>query len=243
MRDQLKREQLEGEPSTSRAAGRWATALLLSGMLSSGAAMAAESASETAASAPAASAPAASAPTAMPAASAASTSAPAASDAATAAKALRTMDEFTGRNALGVTVGIGSGTGISYRRYFNDRIAARGVGYLLYVKDALSLYHFGVSGQVDIRRDERFVIYGLAGVSFAQATTYTDSAPAEGGEDAGLLNLNLGVFPNAGVGLEWGSHSHAGFVLQGELVLTGLIANGGFVRLLPLPQIGVQYLF
>jgi len=151
------------------------------------------------------------------------------------AKALRTMDEFTGRNALGLTAGVGSGVGISYRRYFTDRIAARGVGYLLYLKDTLSLYHFGVAGQVDIRRDERFVIYGLAGVSFAQAR--------DPGETSEILTLNMGVFPNAGVGLEWGSHSHSGFVLQGELALTGLIANGSFVRLLPLPQLGVQYLF
>lgn len=155
--------------------------------------------------------------------------------AADPAKALRTMDEFTGRNALGLTAGVGSGVGISYRRYFTDRIAARGVGYLFYLKDTLSLYHFGLSGQIDIRRDERFVIYGLAGVSFAQAK--------DPGETSEILTLNMGVFPNAGVGLEWGSHSHSGFVLQGELALTGLIANGSFVRLLPLPQVGVQYLF
>lgn len=187
---------------------------------------------------PAAAAPTAPAASTAPASPAAST-APAASTPAPAMpdtpKALRTLDEFTGRNSLGLMVGLGSGTGLSYRRYLTDRFALRGTGYIFYLNNVASLYHIGASALFDFRRDDRFVLYGVGGVGFAQAKD-----PA--GESS-LLTLDMGIFPHLGVGGELGNHTKPGIVYQGELVLTPVLTNGSLWRLLPLPHLGVSYIF
>lgn len=150
-------------------------------------------------------------------------------------KALRTLDEFTGRNSLGLMLGLGSGTGLSYRRYVTDRFALRGTGYIFYLNDVASLYHIGASALFDFRRDDRFVLYGVGGIGFAQAKD-----PA--GESY-LLTLDMGIFPHLGVGGELGNHTKPGIVYQGELVLTPVLTNGSLWRLLPLPHLGVSYIF
>lgn len=148
--------------------------------------------------------------------------------------ALRTLDDFTGRNSLGFTIGAGSGTGLSYRRYLTDRIAVRGTGYLLYARDLVNLFSLGVNGQLDLMRDTSSLFYAVAGVGVARALEIADNPE--------ILTLDLAVFPNVGLGYERGSRTESGFVYQGELVLTVIVSNGQ-ARVLPLPQVGIQYLF
>lgn len=148
--------------------------------------------------------------------------------------ALRTLDDFTGRNSLGFTLGAGSGTGLSYRRYLTDRVAIRGTGYLLYARDLVNIFSVGVNGQLDLMRDTSSLFYAVAGMGVAKAI--------EIAAEPEVLTLDLALFPNIGLGYERGSRTESGFVYQGELVLTVIIVDGQ-ARVLPLPQVGIQYLF
>lgn len=168
---------------------------------------------------------------------------------------LRTRDEFTGRNAIGLMVGIGSGSGVSYRRYLSDRVGVRSTGYVLYVRDVVSLFSLGLTGQFDFRRDEKSVFYGVGGVSFAQAkglSTSTEGAkqlqeetsPIEDREP--VFPLQLGVFPNVGAGFTWGDQTKPGLIYSVEVTLHGLFVNGACAPILcaaPMVQGGVFYHF
>jgi hypothetical protein len=147
------------------------------------------------------------------------------------AKALKPLDEFTGRNGLGVVAGFGSGLGVSYRRYVTDTFALRGAGYVLYIKDAVSLYNVGVLAQYDLHRDEKYMLYLVGGVTYGHSSIHLGSLP-----------VDPGVFPNAGVGVELGKHDHPGLTYQIELALTAMLGGEKF-RLLPLPQLGIHYIF
>lgn len=149
------------------------------------------------------------------------------------ARALQTMDEFTGRNALGVMVGLGSGVGVSYRRYLTDAFALRAAGYVFALKDGAQLHDFGLLAQYDFRRDPHFVLYAIGGLSYSHVAL------------PGLLDppLTLGLFPAAGAGIELGDHEKPGLTYQIELALTALFTNGSFYKLLPLPQVGIHYIF
>ena len=150
-------------------------------------------------------------------------------------EALKTLDVFTGRNALGAMAGLGSGIGLSYRRYLTDAFALRGAGYVVLIDGAVDAYDFGLNAQFDFRRDVRYVLYVIGGLGLSHAR-FGDEAENE-------PLVNVGLFPNAGVGIELGNHEQPGLTYQLELALTAFIVDGSFQRLLPLPQVGIHYIF
>jgi opacity protein-like surface antigen len=147
---------------------------------------------------------------------------------------LPVADTYTGRNGVGVTLGLSSGVGVNYRRYLTDSVALRGAGYVVYKSGVTSLYSIGLTGQYDFRRDDRFTIYALGGLGMSQAVMTTERLSFDSG---------FGIYPGAGVGLQLGNNNRASVAYQLEVVLTAFFNDGAFVRLLPLPQVGLTYNF
>lgn len=147
--------------------------------------------------------------------------------------ALTLLEDYTGRNGVGVVFGAGSGIGLSYRRYLTNKFAVRGAGYVFHLKDISTLYSLGLLGQFDFRRDEHFVLYAVGGFAVSSA-----SFPKTDNDFA-----HSGVFPAAGIGIELGDHEKVGMTYQLELALTGLFLDGEYKILLPLPQLGLHYVF
>ncbi len=155
------------------------------------------------------------------------------SDAELPPDALTTIDKYTGNNGVGVYAGLGTGFGFSYRRYIVDKLALRGTGAVFHVKDKRTLYSLGLTSQFDFMRDERFVLYALAGLAKDVSRAYSD----------GGMEESTWFFPTAGVGIELGVHDRIGFTYQFELSLTTIFVDGAYKLLLPLPNVGVYYTF
>lgn len=214
-----------------------------------------EEMAETPKAAPAAPAPAQAAPAPAPAAPAPAQAAPAPAAPAPAAttsaaspsseaeptdgeakpRALGASPPPTGRNAIGIALGLSSGMGVSYRRYLNEFVAVRGEGGILAGKD-WKVFSLGVGVQEDFLRAYYYRLYAL--------------------QTFGLHSLgkeSLLLVPGIGLGYEHNfSGLRKGWAVRGELVLSpvieagnqsGIEANRGLLLLTPLPQIGGSYVF
>ncbi len=147
--------------------------------------------------------------------------------------ALTPLDTYTGRNGIGAYVGLGSGIGLSYRRYVVDRFALRATGYVVHIDDTMTLYSASFTAQYDFRRDERFALYAVGGLANSVSRFEKDDGTTE----------TVGIFPAIGVGIELGEHEKVGFTYQFEMALTGIFIDGAYRKLLPLPQVGIYYVF
>lgn len=142
-------------------------------------------------------------------------------------RAMRKSTPPTGRNALGISVGLASGTGLSYRHYFNNFFALRIDGGII-ANTRAALYSVGLTAQEDFLRTYFHRLYALQ--AFA----------VHGGPGRILL------VPGAGAGYEYNfSGMRRGLSLRGECVLSPLFVAGepGPVLFTFLPQVGVSFVF
>jgi len=142
-------------------------------------------------------------------------------------RARRMSPEPNGRNALGISFGLASGMGLSYRRYANDFIAIR-VDGMVFVSGGTSLFSVGTTIQEDFLRTSNMRLYATEGVGIHRGVSE---------------RLLVGIGGGLGVEYDFDGLTR-GFSLRGELVMTALIRpGGGLLMATPVPQIGGAYIF
>ncbi len=142
-------------------------------------------------------------------------------------RAIRKSSPPTGRNALGISIGLASGTGISYRRYVTNFLALRVDGGIVASTEA-ALYSIGLTVQEDVLRTFYYRLYTLQSVAVS------------GGPNRVL------TAPGAGIGFEYNFDTmRRGVSVRGEWVLTPLFVSGTSSPPLFtfLPQFGVAFVF
>lgn len=150
-------------------------------------------------------------------------------------RALGASPPPTGRNAVGIALGLSSGMGVSYRRYVTEHLAVRGEGGILAGKD-WKIFSLGLGVQEDFLRAFYYRLYAVQ-------TFALHSGSAE----------SLLLVPGIGLGYEHNfTGLRKGWAVRGELVLSpvievgnqnGIEANRGLLLVTPLPQIGGSYVF
>lgn len=143
--------------------------------------------------------------------------------------------------AVGATAGLASGAGISYQEVLPSAFGFRGALALWKLGD-FSFVDVGVSGLRVLSDDGRRRFYLIGGVSYWRRS---DEETAETFDEMGNLvetrevdDVDDSWSAGFGVGIELPLGERAGFVLEG--LFTYWEDTGD---LLPLPQVGLHYMF
>lgn len=124
---------------------------------------------------------------------------------------------------LGVSGGLVSGFGLSFRHHFPAEISYQLVGGIIKVDRKLS-YNFGGVLQYNLMRGERVRFYACGGLGYFYS-----------GEEKNDLTAPL----RAGVGIGIEQARFEAFALSGEFMFT-FFSDGS---ILPLPQVSAHYYF
>lgn len=152
-------------------------------------------------------------------------------------KGLPLKSRFSGKNSLGVTVGLGSGTGLGYRRYIDNKFSLRLSGLIIYTNYRANVISSGLQVAYDFFQRGRLGMY-----AFSQMGLFFAKAPVRG------FNETMRYCPAVGFGVRLGSLKKYGLTYNFELAFTETsIDNDGFnfkpSYIWPLPQGGVYYVF